>query len=331
MERPDEQEQLLERGLEEDAIQAEIDQRSERAASMRTEEREAERERPVDGPERNPERVRQSRKLRESEARERPAETDQEHADPADQVPLAPVNPVQAPASAEVAPASQAEPTAPLPTPTTPTPGQGTGQLPLDPALLQNQPAPALPAGSAGQPAPRPVAGPDSIAGLTAASNPSGEARNASVRSVRTVEGRPAPTEADLDRANRVLDAVRIRLQPGLRQATLQLQPEELGRVLIKIRLDGSKAQAVVRAETSEALAILEKHTPELRSMFEQQGFEGLELDLGLASEERGDRGEFAPELWNQNDTNGDTEEQEPDLMGLARALNDTEGLDLWA
>ena len=124
---------------------------------------------------------------------------------------------------------------------------------------------------------------------------------------------------------------MRIRLQPGLRQATLQLQPEELGRVLIKIRLDGSKAQAVVRAETSEALAILEKHTPELRSMFEQQGFEGLELDLGLASEERGDRGEFAPELWNQNDTNEDTEEQEPDLMGLARALNDTEGLDLWA
>ena len=43
-----------------------------------------------------------------------------------------------------------------------------------------------------------------------------------------------------------------------------------------------------MRAETPEALAALERHAPELEAAFADQGFEALDLDLGLAADEQG-------------------------------------------
>ena len=79
-----------------------------------------------------------------------------------------------------------------------------------------------------------------------------------------------------------------MHLHPGLRTATLQLAPAELGRLSIRIRVDGERVRATVRAETPEALAALERHAPELEAAFADQGFEGLDLDLGLAADEQG-------------------------------------------
>lgn len=334
-------------GQVEEHVQATIDERAERVATERTntgdasEEALAERaeehrsETEPAARERQPsESNDDSRAEAEPSARDhegRPDATEEstpaenEAATPAPVASAAPVAPeVTAPMSAPVEP-----PPAPAATsaatvlPATPMSVAGT-PIATDPALAAlTTPVPATPETAVRTTGAEPGTAATPVAGAAS------ESRSVSMRSVTTVEGRPAPTEADLERADRVLDTVRLRLQPGLRQATLQLQPEELGRVLIRIRLEGSTARAVVRAETSEALAILEKHVPELRAMFEAQGFEGLELDLGLASESH-DGGEFSPENWGE--PAAETAAETPlDGIELARALNEMDGLDLWA
>jgi hypothetical protein len=90
------------------------------------------------------------------------------------------------------------------------------------------------------------------------------------------------------ERSAQVLEQFRMHLHPGLRSATLHLSPAELGRLSIRIRIDSQRVQAVLRAESPEALSALERHLPELEAAFADQGFEGLDLELGLASDEHG-------------------------------------------
>jgi flagellar hook-length control protein FliK len=79
-----------------------------------------------------------------------------------------------------------------------------------------------------------------------------------------------------------VLKQVRLHLAPGLREATLHLQPAWLGRVTVKIAVRAGRARAELRAERVEALEALERHLPELRAALAERGFEDAELDLGL-------------------------------------------------
>ena len=84
-----------------------------------------------------------------------------------------------------------------------------------------------------------------------------------------------------------VLKQVRMHLAPGLREATLHLQPAWLGRVTIKIAVRSGRARAELRAERVETLEALERHLPELRAALAERGFEDAELDLELGLEDR--------------------------------------------
>jgi len=89
---------------------------------------------------------------------------------------------------------------------------------------------------------------------------------------------------ADIERAASILDQVRVHLGPELRQATIRLEPESLGRLTIRVAVLDGKLAAEVRVEQPEALAALERHLPELRAALATQGLEedSLTLQLGL-------------------------------------------------
>ncbi|MFT5048712.1 MAG: flagellar hook-length control protein FliK [Chlamydiales bacterium] len=96
-------------------------------------------------------------------------------------------------------------------------------------------------------------------------------------------EGRPSP-EA-IERAERVLSQVRLQLRPDMRQATLELRPASLGHIRIQLEVKEGEVTAIIRADRPETLSILERHLPELRSMFQQSGVDVADLDLGLGTE----------------------------------------------
>jgi len=97
-----------------------------------------------------------------------------------------------------------------------------------------------------------------------------------------------APTP-EREQASDILKQVRLQLSPETRSATVNLKPAELGRVSIRIVVDGDQVQAVVRAETPEALAALEQYMPELQAALGDRGFQDadLELSLGFDGEDR--------------------------------------------
>lgn len=91
---------------------------------------------------------------------------------------------------------------------------------------------------------------------------------------------RAARSERSADVAADILRQVRMNLSGDLREATLQLTPEHLGRVSIRLRIEDGTMRAELRAQTPEALAALERHAPELRAALGAQAGAERAVDL---------------------------------------------------
>ena len=127
-----------------------------------------------------------------------------------------------------------------------------------------------------------------------------------------------APTP-ERDQASDVLRQVRLQLFPEARTATVHLKPAELGRVTIRLVVTGDQVQAIVRAESPEALTALEQHMPELEAAFADRGFKDAQLDLALGFE--GDDEDQLP--------SGSAVEPSPDH--IHRLFANAEGVDFYA
>ena len=98
----------------------------------------------------------------------------------------------------------------------------------------------------------------------------------------------PPPPPPSPEQAASVLRQFRLHLTPGMRQATIQLQPAALGRIAIRITMRDGEARAEIRAESPTALEALERHVPELRAALEGQGIESTDIELTLGFEQGG-------------------------------------------
>ena len=150
------------------------------------------------------------------------------------------------------------------------------GALDLESQLLDGSPAAAKTANAQQAPA-----GTAQAAGAAVAAT----STNGGVTTASAMPELAQPNTAALDRAAAVLEQVRVHLRPGVREATLQLEPESLGRVRIDVRVHDGQMSAELRVERPEALAALEKHMPELRATLAESGFEGGSVDIGLGLE----------------------------------------------
>lgn len=108
----------------------------------------------------------------------------------------------------------------------------------------------------------------------------------------KTAVAPPPKPEAPVghDRAADILRQIRLQLSPELRQATIQLEPRELGRLSIRVAVRGDAVHAQVRVDRRETLEALEKQVPELRAALQRAGFGGeIALQLGLDERRSGD------------------------------------------
>lgn len=98
-------------------------------------------------------------------------------------------------------------------------------------------------------------------------------------------KAREAAPTPEREQASDILKQVRLHLSPETRSATVNLKPAELGRVSIRIVVDGDQVQALVRAESPEALEALEQYMPELQAALGDRGFQEADIDLSLGFE----------------------------------------------
>ncbi|QDU86559.1 Flagellar hook-length control protein FliK [Planctomycetes bacterium Pla163] len=98
----------------------------------------------------------------------------------------------------------------------------------------------------------------------------------------------PVPTDAAAtarlaqlnDRAAQALDQIRVAIHPGMRRISIALTPIDLGRVDVRIALEGDGLVAHLRVEAPETYQALERHLPELRASLERAGLDVTRLDV---------------------------------------------------
>ena len=91
----------------------------------------------------------------------------------------------------------------------------------------------------------------------------------------------------DAARSASIFQQVRVQLGPELRQATLELRPESLGRIEVRVALEGGRMRAQLRVERAETLAALERYVPELKAALGAQEIETESFELSLGFGER--------------------------------------------
>ncbi len=146
-------------------------------------------------------------------------------------------------------------------------------------------------------------------------------------------ESVPAPADPlPLERAAEILQQIRVALAPGMRSATVHLSPAELGRLSIRVRLEGGRLSALVRAESPATLELLEKHAPELFSMLSDQGIETGSFELEQSFGESSRHEERAPVLRAISAAPAQqAPAPEPDLHTEDTHLPDSSGVDTYA
>ncbi len=82
--------------------------------------------------------------------------------------------------------------------------------------------------------------------------------------------GDPAPASWR-STVNRVADELASHVRLNKREAVIQLDPPELGKIKIEMRLNGDKLEARIVAEVHESRALIESHLPELRQALRLQ------------------------------------------------------------
>jgi len=151
------------------------------------------------------------------------------------------------------------------------------------------------------------------------------------LESSATKEAQPKEAPVSPEKAAAMLRQIRVHLHPGLREALIQLEPRELGRISIKVAVRGEAAHAELRVSKRSALEALERSLPELRAALERAGLGGGEVSLQLDLSAREGREDSSFESASGRSRPVDT----PLPRGLAAALQHhvptSDGVDTYA
>lgn len=121
---------------------------------------------------------------------------------------------------------------------------------------------------------------------------------------------------------------MRLRLTPGTREATLQLEPARLGRLSIHLELRRGATRAEVVVEELAAFDALSRHEPELRAALADAGYAGVEVELRHAGDGAGRNPFAAPHAAPRS---APAERSAPLVRALAARLGAGEGVDTYA
>jgi len=122
-------------------------------------------------------------------------------------------------------------------------------------------------------------------------------ARMAAQAARQQVSVQLAADPAAVERAQAAMDQIRSGLRSGMRYVTLELVPEELGRLSIHLSMRDGRLHAAMRAESREAVALLEQNLPELKSALKEAGIEmgNFTLSHDAGGSGRSENPEHAP------------------------------------
>ncbi|MEM8942093.1 MAG: flagellar hook-length control protein FliK [Pseudomonadota bacterium] len=118
----------------------------------------------------------------------------------------------------------------------------------------------------------------------------SGQSSTSALQSSDLPEYTLTRTAGSSEFAEEFANRMQVMMRDGVKEARLQLNPAELGRLQVTISTDGDQARVAFLADTSGARDLIEQSLPKLRDMLEQQGLQLAQSDVGQRdAQARGD------------------------------------------
>jgi flagellar hook-length control protein FliK len=151
------------------------------------------------------------------------------------------------------------------------------------------------------------------------------------LESTASKETQPKEAPVSPEKAAAMLRQIRVHLHPGLREALIQLEPRELGRISIKVAVRGEAAHAELRVSKRSALEALERSLPELRAALERAGLGGGEVSLQLDLSARDGREDSSFESASGRSRPADAPLPRGLLTALQRHVPTSDGVDTYA
>jgi hypothetical protein len=97
--------------------------------------------------------------------------------------------------------------------------------------------------------------------------------------------GLPAHELSEVPALRQIINVVQRMQQGGAHEVRLQLQPPELGRLLVQLRVSGSDVSVHLLAETSHAQNLIWDHLPELKAALAAQGLQTDHLAVTIGQQ----------------------------------------------
>jgi len=112
----------------------------------------------------------------------------------------------------------------------------------------------------------------DAFAGLASAFNTAAPTQQSATTAPASVHGLQTPVQSP-EFAQALGQQISVLVSKGIQQASLQLNPAELGPVSVRITLDGQQAQVHFGADSAVTRSVLESSLPQLASAMSDAGF----------------------------------------------------------
>ncbi|MEF2231174.1 MAG: flagellar hook-length control protein FliK, partial [Pseudodesulfovibrio sp.] len=125
-----------------------------------------------------------------------------------------------------------------------------------------------------------------------------------------------------------VEDAFIKTLNNGVKQLTVQLSPENLGKLTVALQVNGKEVSATIRAESAEAAKVIQDHLEIIKTALENQGLkvDKLEVQAGLTGNQDGNNwfGQEQHNLARESEIMAAMRNHIRSMRGDAAAIQDT-------
>ena len=99
-------------------------------------------------------------------------------------------------------------------------------------------------------------------------------------------------------------------VEQKIQQAEIQLDPPELGSLMVRIQVNQDQAHVSFVAQHAHAKDALEQALPKLKEMFQQQNMDLVQADVSQQKQQGGQQGESAQAQGQQSSQQKSTESQ---------------------
>jgi flagellar hook-length control protein FliK len=142
-----------------------------------------------------------------------------------------------------------------------------------------------------------------------------GVAQNMPMFEAKTIPGQTKSFQESESVMNQISEKLNTAVRSGINEVKIQLRPESLGEVNLKIRIEGDVVMARIQVESHQVKQIVESNMQHLKDALAQQNLQAgsLEVNVGSGNGEQADQTQYHFAAGHENHISGESQKADSD------------------